>query len=100
MPNYYAHLTFGQRVLADLPAGLSELIEQEREAFDLGCLGPDPLFFYQPIRPNADGVRELAGILTGREGTTVTLDTDNGPVAFEVNAASSVQLCDDEDLFD
>ena len=51
MPNYYAHLTFGQRVLADLPAGLSELIEQEREAFDLGCLGPDPLFFYQPIRP-------------------------------------------------
>ena len=46
------------------------------------------------------GVRELAGILTGREGTTVTLDTDNGPVAFEVNAASSVQLCDDEDLFD
>ena len=52
------------------------------------------------IRPNADGVRELAGILTGREGTTVTLDTDNGPVAFEVNAASSVQLCDDEDLFD
>ncbi|UQT49707.1 hypothetical protein M5E87_08415 [Flavonifractor plautii] len=53
MPNYYAHLTFGQRVLADLPAYLSELIEQEREAFDLGCLGPDPLFFYQPIRPNA-----------------------------------------------
>ena len=52
------------------------------------------------IRPNADGVRELAGILTGREGPTVTLDTDNGPVAFEVNAASSVQLCDDEDLFD
>ena len=52
------------------------------------------------IRPNADGVRELAGILTGREGTTVTLDTDNGPMAFEVNAASSVQLCDDEDLFD
>ena len=53
LPNYYAHLPFGQRVLADLPAGLSELIEQEREAFDLGCLGPDPLFFYQPIRPNA-----------------------------------------------
>ena len=52
------------------------------------------------IRPNADGVRELAGILTGREGAIVTLDTDNGPVAFEVNAASSVQLCDDEDLFD
>ena len=62
MPNYYAHLTFGQRVLADLPAGLSELIEQEREAFDLGCLGPDPLFFYQPIRP----IRQLSISLPGR----------------------------------
>ena len=51
------------------------------------------------IRPNADGVRELAGILTGREGSTVTLETENGPVTFEVNAASGVQLCDDEDLF-
>ena len=51
------------------------------------------------IHPNADGVRELSGILTGREGSTVTLETENGPVTFEVNAASGVQLCDDEDLF-
>ena len=42
----------------------------------------------------------LDGILAGREGTTVTLETENGSVSFEVNAASSVQLCDDEDLFD
>ena len=52
------------------------------------------------FRANENGTKEFSGILTGREGTTVTLDTDNGPVAFEVNAASSVQLCDDEDLFD
>jgi len=52
------------------------------------------------IRPNADGVREFAGILTGREGSTVTVDTDAGAVTFEVNAAASVNLCDDEDLFD
>ena len=51
------------------------------------------------IRPNADGVRELSGILIGREGSTVTLETENGPVTFEVNAVSGVQLCDDEDLF-
>lgn len=60
MPNYYAHLKFGDRVLADLPEGLARVIAEEREAFDLGCLGPDPLFFYQPIRPNAvrrEGVR-------------------------------------------
>ena len=52
------------------------------------------------IRPNADGVREFAGILKGREGSTVTVDTDAGAVTFEVNAAASVNLCDDEDLFD
>ena len=52
------------------------------------------------IRPNADGVREFSGILTGREGSTVTVETENGPVSFEVSAASSVHLCDDEHLFD
>ena len=53
MPNYYAHLKFGDRVLADLPEDLAKEIRRERAAFQLGCLGPDPLFFYQPIRPNA-----------------------------------------------
>ena len=52
------------------------------------------------IRPNADGVREFSGILTGREGSTVTVETGSGTAAFEVNAASGVNLCDDEDLFD
>lgn len=53
MPNYYAHLKFGEKVLTDLPAPLAEAIREEQTAFELGCLGPDPLFFYQPIRPNA-----------------------------------------------
>ena len=53
MPNYYAHLKFGDKVLEGLPRPLARIIDQEREAFELGCLGPDPLFFYQPIRPNA-----------------------------------------------
>ncbi len=30
----------------------------------------------------------------------VTVNTDAGAVTFEVNAAASVNLCDDEDLFD
>ena len=38
--------------------------------------------------------------MTGREGSTVTVETENGPVSFEVSAASSVHLCDDEHLFD
>ncbi|MGN0706646.1 MAG: ribosome maturation factor RimP [Faecalibacterium sp.] len=52
------------------------------------------------IRPNAAGVREFAGILAGREGSTVTVETGQGALCFEVGAASSVNLCDDEDLFD
>lgn len=51
-------------------------------------------------RPDASGVREFSGILEGRDGTSVTVRTEAGPVAFEVGAASVVRLCDDEDLFD
>ena len=55
MPNYYAHMKFGDKVLEELPRELAGRIGREEAAFHLGCLGPDPLFFYQPIRPN--GVR-------------------------------------------
>ena len=43
---------------------------------------------------------EFSGILTGREGNTITVETENGTVNFEASAASTVRLCDDEDLFD
>jgi ribosome maturation factor RimP len=52
------------------------------------------------FRPNEAGVREFAGILEGREGNVVTVDTEQGPVTFELAAASTVRLADDEDLFD
>ncbi len=52
MPNYFAHLTFGTRVLERLPESLRTPLEGERAAFDLGCLGPDPLFFYHPATGN------------------------------------------------
>ncbi|MBQ8648421.1 MAG: ribosome maturation factor RimP [Oscillospiraceae bacterium] len=51
------------------------------------------------IRPDAAGRRDLEGILTGREGSAVTIETAEGPATFEVAAASYVKLCDDEDLF-
>ena len=53
MPNYFAHLTFGAQCLDRLPRELRARLERERSAFDLGCLGPDPLFFYRVGRPNA-----------------------------------------------
>ncbi|MGN0663089.1 MAG: ribosome maturation factor RimP [Faecalibacterium sp.] len=52
------------------------------------------------IRPDASGAREFSGILAGREGSTVTVATPQGDKTFEVGAASTVRLCDDEDLFD
>ena len=51
------------------------------------------------IRPDEQGRRELAGLLTGKEGGLVTLETPEGPVSFEAAAASFIKLCDDEDLF-
>ena len=50
-------------------------------------------------RANDQGAKEFSGILLGREGNTVTVDTPAGPVKFELAAASTVRLCDDEDLF-
>ena len=52
------------------------------------------------FRANEYGTKEFSGILTGREGNTITVETENGTVNFEASAASTVRLCDDEDLFD
>jgi ribosome maturation factor RimP len=51
------------------------------------------------IRPDETGRREFSGILQGREGSEVTVETEQGPVTFSAAAAASVRLCDDEDLF-
>lgn len=53
MPNYYAHLTFGQRVLADLPPACPNSLSRSGRPLTWAVWAPDPLFFYQPIRPNA-----------------------------------------------
>ena len=52
MPNYYAHYCFGKEVLARLPEPLRRRLEAEREAYDVGQYGPDPLFFYRWMRLN------------------------------------------------
>ncbi len=58
MPDYFAHIQFGQTVLGVLPASLQSTIRAELEAFQIGCLGPDILFFYHPLihtPPSAEG---------------------------------------------
>lgn len=51
------------------------------------------------FRADEQGNREFSGLLQGREGDLVTVETENGLVTFMVKAASTVRLCDDEDLF-
>lgn len=50
-------------------------------------------------KPDAEGRKELRGVLVGLEGDTVTLQTPEGEAAFPRKDAGSVKLCDDEDLF-
>lgn len=52
MPNYYAHLHFGQQVLSILKPALPLSSQEEQSAFQAGLLGPDPLLFYRPWLPN------------------------------------------------
>ena len=51
MPASYAHLTFGRRVLQSIPDGVvKDLLRKHTDLFEIGLLGPDILFFYQPLR--------------------------------------------------
>lgn len=55
MPNYYAHLQFGARVLRCLPEHISSCIANEYDAFVLGQYGPDPLYFCYNRKARAIG---------------------------------------------
>lgn len=48
MPNYYAHQVFGRKVFAALPPWLQGVLTGEREGYEAGLYGPDPLFFGTP----------------------------------------------------
>lgn len=52
MPSTYAHYSFGRRVLSALPAPVYEELRPHLRLFDIGCHGPDILFFYHPLWPN------------------------------------------------
>lgn len=56
MPNYYAHLEFGRRVLDTLPLPLRKSVEAEKDAFFIGLYGPDPLFFSPRRRVRQQGL--------------------------------------------
>ena len=50
MPSTYAHRRFGADVLALLPDGLRQTLEQHRELYDMGLHGPDLMFYYKALQ--------------------------------------------------
>lgn len=82
MPSTYAHERFGNLVLDKLPDEIRLRIFPETDLYHIGLQGPDPLFYYNPLRPRGpmrEGSRlhclsgreffsDAAGILSGLEG--------------------------------
>ena len=57
MPATYAHGVYGKNVLNVLDEKTKALIQKYRNLYDIGCSGPDILFFYRPLKFNA--IRKL-----------------------------------------
>ncbi len=52
------------------------------------------------FRAAENGLREFAGILKSKEGAEICVDVNGQDVVFAQNTASTIRLCDDENLFD
>ena len=52
MPATYAHKKFGREIAALSGEQFPEIAAHEK-AFALGLHGPDPLFYYKPLKKNA-----------------------------------------------
>lgn len=48
MPGLITHYICGQKVLAELPQGITQHIEAHRKLYNIGCQGPDIFFYYLP----------------------------------------------------
>ena len=61
MPATYAHGIFGENVLNTLDERTRGLIQKYRNLYDIGCSGPDILFFYRPLKSNP--IRQLGNAM-------------------------------------
>lgn len=52
MPSTYAHRYFGEKVRSQLTGRAAEIIDFNREIFDIGLHGPDILFYHKPLLYN------------------------------------------------
>lgn len=53
MPSTYAHFRFGQEVYKELLPKCRTVIDAFRPLYDIGLHGPDILFYYHALQPNA-----------------------------------------------
>lgn len=63
MPSNYAHYRFAQRMLPQLDSRVTNCVE----LYLTGCHGPDPMFYYDPYKPNpirdiADRIHKTSGL--------------------------------------
>lgn len=52
MPSTYAHYRMGQQIVNSVPKWKKNIIEKNKELFNIGLHGPDILFYYQPLKSN------------------------------------------------
>ena len=52
MPETYAHLTFGNKVLNNLESELRETVGKNLSIYQIGLHGPDIFYYYKPYYPN------------------------------------------------
>lgn len=76
MPAHYAHLLFGQKVLAALRGPVGEVARRDRYAFLAGLQGPDILFYYHPLSSNpvkreGDAIHDRPGTVFFRQAAQV-----------------------------
>ena len=62
MPALITHYLFGEEALPALPSG-SVASQEERDAFLLGCQGPDPFFFHWSSPTTFDAISKLGGTM-------------------------------------
>jgi hypothetical protein len=52
MPSIYTHQDFADRLLSILPEEIGRMVQRHPDCYHLGSLGPDPLYFYGPLKGN------------------------------------------------
>ncbi len=55
MPAIATHYKYGQLVLDRLPSNIRTTVTSHKSLFDIGTQGPDPLFYYNPLKQNSIG---------------------------------------------